>query len=105
MQQTDIMVQGNLGIRQFSSERKCENSGIHKHNYDHMTMCISGWVLVTTGDKTKELSPGAYCHVEAGIEHSVKALEDKSMWYCIFSHRDFDGMVSQSYVGNQSAYF
>lgn len=106
----DVAVTGPIGYRRFVLEKKCVANEGHKHNYDHATIVIRGRVQVTvTDDDGKELAKREYgagdlFEVKASHFHEIKALEDNSVYLCVFSHRDFDGLVTQRYVGNAEAY-
>lgn len=52
----------------------------------------------------KEYSAGAAVFIAADIRHTLKALDENTQYMCVFSHRDFDGLVTQDYVGNAKAY-
>lgn len=101
---------GPLGIRRFVAEQKCVAHEGHAHNYDHTTIVIRGGVRVTIreADGTERLlgeyHQGAAVEIKAGVAHTVKPIEDDTVYFCVFSHRDFDGLVTQTYHGNEKAY-
>ncbi len=110
MNSEPLVLSGPVGFRRFHLERKCDTANIHEHNYDHSLLVLKGRVLVTVYDQfqnavwSQEYGWGERCPVAAGTVHMVKSLEDEAVFDCEFSHRDFDGIVSQRYVGNQLAY-
>jgi quercetin dioxygenase-like cupin family protein len=103
---------GPLEIRRFHLARICDAHEGHEHNYDHDTIVISGRVRVfyakgTDGQsapsESQDFGPGDVVFIAARVAHTVKALENDTRYLCVFSHRDFDGRVSQEYVGNAEA--
>lgn len=110
---SSVKVVGPVGIREFHLETPCEAHEGHTHNYDHATIVISGRVKVSYGfekdgrrvvGESREFGPGECIAIKADVHHTVKALEPDTRYLCVFAHRDFGGLVSQSYVGNPKAY-
>jgi quercetin dioxygenase-like cupin family protein len=107
------VVLGPIAYRTFTLESVCQESIGHEHNYDHVTIVISGSIRVkyswTEPDgkvvegESKEFSQGQVVNIKAGVRHTIKALEPNTHYLCVFSHRDFDGLVTQTYVGNAAA--
>ena len=105
MIQTPVRVVGPIGIRTIILERVCESFRGHAHHYDHTTMAVIGRISVQIGTgEPVELGPGETIVVAAEAVHTVKALTDGAKYVCIFSHRDFDGQIVQTYQGNPYAY-
>lgn len=109
----DLNVIGPIGSRTFVLAGVCEESVGHEHNYDHVTIVIRGRLRVSysfeEGGKavegvSREFGPGDEVLVKAGVRHTLKALEPNTVYKCVFSHRDFDGLVTQTYQGNAGAY-
>lgn len=101
----ELEIIGPVGVRKFALEKACEQFSLHAHNYDHMMLCMSGRLRVTIdGNYAVEIGPGESTVIKAGTGHEGKALEPNTRWHCIFSHRDFDRLVSQEYTGNPEAY-
>ncbi len=108
-----LKIVGPVGIREFHLESVCETHEGHEHNYDHATIVVSGRVKVTYSyakdsqtveGESREFEAGECIEIKAGVRHTVKALEPDTRYLCVFSHRDFGGLVTQSYVGNPKAY-
>lgn len=99
-----LNIVGPIGVRQFVLEEKCQESEGHEHNYDHTTFVHRGRLRVTMGERVNEYAAGEFVVIPAGMRHTLKALEPNTVYYCIFSHRDFDGLVTQRYIGNVRAY-
>ena len=60
--------------------------------------------LAILAESKKEFVAGELFEVAAEQSHTIKALEDNSVYLCVFSHRDFKGLVTQKYIGNNGAY-
>ena len=55
----------------------------HSHAYDHLSVLASGTVLWSSGGQTvRRLRGPCAVTVEAGVEHSLRAVTD-AVWYCI----------------------
>lgn len=105
---------GPIGIRRELLEKTCQEAVGHSHNYDHTTIVIRGRLQITYRQlqtdgtyvviKTEEAAQGSAVFIAAEVHHTLKALDDNTQYMCVFSHRDFDGLVTQTYVGNAAAY-
>lgn len=108
----DVAIEGPIGRRRHILEKTCEESKGHEHKYDHSTIVVCGGIRVTIRDtedgpitSERDYLPGSDpIFIAAKKFHTIKALFDKTVYFCLFSHRDFGGMVSQEYMGNQAAY-
>ena len=110
---SELTVRGPVGVRRFHLAKTCQTNEGHKHNYDHVTIVIRGRVKVRYSydhdgqridGESREFGAGEDFVVKAQVYHEVKALEPDTVYLCVFSHRDFDGVVSQQYTGNDLAY-
>lgn len=55
----------------------------HKHNYSHLSILAQGKVeLYCYNEPTRIIDAPACLELKAGVNHSIKALED-SVWFCI----------------------
>jgi quercetin dioxygenase-like cupin family protein len=61
----------------------------HKHNYDHMSVLVSGSVELHIDDAIQVFQAPAVIEIVAGKEHGIRALSDVT-WLCI--HRIPEGM-------------
>lgn len=96
---------GPLGIRTFELDKVCDVHVGHQHNYDHTTIVISGRVsILANGRELGTFGPGEAVAIMANTHHTLKAIEAGTKYLCVFSHRDFGGIVTQEYVGNPDAY-
>ena len=105
----DAALVGPIGVRRFVLEKKCHTGALHSHNYDHTTIVIHGRIQISmvvddVEQPSQEYSAGELVPIPAQSKHKIKALEDNSVYLCVFSHRDFEGLVSQWFVGNAAAY-
>jgi quercetin dioxygenase-like cupin family protein len=107
------VIVGPIGIRRFTLDSVCQESVGHEHNYDHVTIVISGRIRVKyryvqdgkeIEGESREFGPGDPVTIKANVRHTIKALAPNTVYLCIFSHRDFEGLVTQTYVGNHEAY-
>lgn len=112
-------VSGNIFLRP-NIGGKGDKVGGHKHNFDHTTFIIRGSIHVKFGCpcqatyREETYQAGDHFLVKAEIEHFIEFLEDNSLFYCVYSHRDPTGEVVQEYpgigtphelsVGSESAY-
>lgn len=108
----NLQVIGPVSLRTFDLEKKCQENEQHAHNYDHTTIVVAGGIKVfyeyedkgeTVKGESGEYHQGEAVCIKAGVRHTVKALVDNTKYMCIFSHRDLDGLITQSYVGNEGA--
>lgn len=99
---------GPVGMRIFELAEICQESTPHKHNFDHCTIIMSGAVAVLVDGvevgRVSATDHRPYIEVAAESLHTIKALEANTRYACIFSHRDTDGVVVQTYSGNDRAY-
>jgi quercetin dioxygenase-like cupin family protein len=100
----DASIIGPIAARRFVIEKKCEVNEQHEHNYDHATIVCRGAIKVVTNEgASRRYECGEAVSIPAGKKHGIKALEDNTVYLCVFSHRDFDGLVTEKYIGNQKA--
>lgn len=116
MNMGELAVVGPVGLRPFRLEKTCHAAVGHEHNYDHTTIVIRGRLKVyyeydkdgrAVRGESGEFGQGETIFIRAKVRHTLKALEDNTVYMCVFSHRDFDGVVCETYeaaMGNQAAY-
>jgi len=104
-------VWGNLYIRAMSFERAGSMVATHTHRFDHITMLSSGAVSVKWKDtQTGKTGEGVwkaptFFMVKKLFEHEFTALEDNTLGFCVFSHRDPNsGEVVNNFNGYMAAY-
>lgn len=114
MSQLEIV--GPVGIRKMHLEKTCDHHVWHEHNYDHTSVILRGRATVhfnyeengkTVEGVSPEFGPGEAIVIKAKTRHMIKSMEPNTHWICIFSHRDFNGVVVEKYensLGNDHAY-
>ena len=97
---------GNIWVRSFFLEKAGMTNGMgHKHNHDHVTLLISGKVLVEVdGFEPTEFVGPTFIIVDKDHHHKFTALSDNVLYFCVFALRDLDGEVTDIYSGNNSPY-
>lgn len=107
-----LVISGPIAHRTFTLGKKCETDQQHEHKYDHLTLVTRGRIKVfyeyeengkTIKGESGEYGEDEFVTMKAGARHTVKALVDNTKYKCIFSHRDLDGIIIQSYNGNAGA--
>ena len=96
---------GNIWVRQNYLEKAGDAHAGHKHNFDHVSLLTVGKVRVTVdGFEPKEFTAPTFIVVKKEHRHTFEALEDGTIWYCVFALRDIDGNVTDFYSGDNSPY-
>ncbi len=105
VQRDDLGYFGNIWVRQNVLATAGEKTPGHKHNFDHVSLLCKGKVRVTVeGFPPKEFTAPTFIIIKKEYEHHFEALEDQSIWYCVFALRDVDGNVTDIYSGDNSPY-
>lgn len=104
---------GNIFVRTGGPMKKGEVVRTHCHNFDHVTYIPHGAALIEQmtppdGDDegrvlqavTKSAAEGRnFVLIKAECWHRITALEDGTIYHCIFAHRNPQGDVVQEYDG------
>jgi quercetin dioxygenase-like cupin family protein len=78
----------------------------HAHDFQHTTFCTFGAIEIVWWEgaarhsrvlRAGDLRP--YMIIPAGVKHQLKALEDGSVYHCIYTHRTAQGEVVEYYTG------
>ena len=113
---TTEWVSGGILIRPMGIMKSGQVVASHKHNFDHTTIVFTGAVRIravlpdgTEIDrifKSPRANWGGPSHalIRAGVEHEITALEDNTVPWCVYSHRDPQGEIVQQYNGWRDAY-
>lgn len=113
---TTEWVSGSILIRPSALMTKGQKIQGHTHNFDHTTVVFRGAVRIkgTRPDGTvierEYKSPRPDWHgpshalINAEVKHEIEALEDNTIFWCIYSHREPQGEVVLQYNGWQDAY-
>lgn len=96
---------GNIWVRQNYLPKAGDRADGHKHHFDHVSLLCRGRVRVEVkGFEPKEFTAPTFIVIKKEYEHDFIALEDDTLWYCIFALRDEDGEVTDVYSGDNSPY-
>ncbi len=96
---------GNVWVRQNVLAKAGDKQQGHAHSFDHVTLLAKGKVKVTvTGHEPKEFTAPTFIVIKKEFEHAFQALEDDTLWYCVFAMRDVDGEVVDVYSQENSPY-
>lgn len=63
----------------------------HEHEHDHLSILISGEVILTAKGEAQRLIGPCAVEIKAGIRHGVFAVTDAT-WDCIFALQDMPDM-------------
>lgn len=85
-----LTLYGNVFIRRFVL-RAGEKVGGHAHRFDHLSLLIRGKMAVRVGEVTTEYSAPHEVVMPKLIVHELTALEDNTIWLCIFAIRGENG--------------
>lgn len=92
---------GNIWIRQNYLAKVGDSTGGHMHYHDHVSLLVRGSVSVQVTDlPVKEFHAPTYIVIKKNHKHKITALEDKTVFYCLFAMRDIDGNVVDIYQEN-----
>lgn len=96
---------GNIWVRLNRLDKAGESIVGHKHHFDHVSLLVKGKVKVEVeGYSPKEFEAPTFITIKKEYRHTITALEDDSIWYCVFALRDVDGNVTDIYSGDNSPY-
>jgi len=80
----------NVWFRQIQLDYKGDEYGGHSHKFDHMhLLCVGQIDLEIEGITTRFTAP-QMIFIEKGRKHSMKAVSDKTLGYCIHPVRGGD---------------
>lgn len=66
----------NVGIA-FAAMEKTESPASHSHEYEQVTVVVSGCLQLRVGDETRTVTPGDVILIPPGIEHAhLETIED-----------------------------
>jgi len=114
---------GNIFVRTMFFEKKGQVVGGHTHNFDHVTLILTGAVrikyrkeingtLVLQGEREfrapsrmdGDSATEAMVVIKRDVHHEITALEDNTHCWCVFAHRDpVTGEVVQAWNGWMAA--
>ena len=101
---------GNIFIRPTVFQKAGEKINGHEHQFDHTSIVFTGSVRVkavfpeTGKEVTQEFHAPAHFLVKANVKHEITALEDGTIFWCVYAHRTPQGDVVQQHIGWTDAY-
>lgn len=85
---------GNIWVRQNHMLRAGDTVGGHIHFFDHVSLLVQGSVSVTIdGKNTYVFNAPTFIVIRKNESHTITALKDNTVWYCVFAARDIYGDV------------
>jgi quercetin dioxygenase-like cupin family protein len=84
---------GNIWVKSHILSKTGDSNGEgHSHHFDHVTLLIKGSVQVEVeGGPPKEFHAPTFIVIKKEKKHKFTALEDDTVFYCVFALRDIDG--------------
>lgn len=97
---------GNVWVRSHTYRKAGDtNGGGHYHRFDHVTLLVKGSIKVEIeNEEITRFSAPTFVIINKDKKHKITALEDDTVYYCVFALRDIDGEVSDIYSGDNSPY-
>jgi hypothetical protein len=94
MHQEELGFFGNVWVRSNHLEKAGDFVKGHKHKYDHVSLLAKGKVQVQIGDLEPQVfNAPIFIVIRKEYVHKITALEDDTIWYCVFAMRRIDGEV------------
>lgn len=83
---------GNIWVKQNFLPNAGDFVPGHYHDFDHVSLLVSGKVSVEIdGYEPKEFTAPTFIVVRKNHRHTFRALEDKTVWYCVFAAQNIEG--------------
>lgn len=96
---------GNVWVKMNYIPKAGGTFGGHTHGFDHVSLLVRGKVRVEIeGFEPKEFTAPTFIVIKKEYNHNFIALEDDSLWYCVFALRNVDGEVMDIYSDANSPY-
>lgn len=86
--QSKISLVANTWVKQMHFAKAGDINPGHTHIFDHQTLLGKGSVNVTVDGKTTKFVAPTIIFIRAGYAHTIEALEDDTICYCIHAIRD-----------------
>lgn len=83
---------GNVWVRRWRWKKGEVLEG-HKHNFDHVSLLYRGSAKVTVDGVETTYTAPIELIIAKDKEHRIEALEDNTVWMCVFAVRDENGEV------------
>jgi len=85
---------GNIWVKQNVLEKEGDSFDGHEHKFDHVTLLTSGKVQVEIqGKEPKDFTAPTFIVIRKEQKHKLTALEDGTVYYCVYALRNLDGDV------------
>ena len=92
---------GNIWVRQNVLDANEAFNG-HEHKFDHVTLLVSGKVSVEIeGHEPKEFTAPTFIVIRKEHQHKITAVEDGTVYYCVYALRNLDGEPIEDIYGEQ----
>lgn len=97
---------GNIWVRSHTLVKAGDSNGEgHTHHFDHVTLVMSGSVKVeVVGHEPKVFTAPNFIVIDKDKKHKFTALEDNTVYFCVFALRDINGDVTNIYSGDNTPY-
>jgi hypothetical protein len=93
---------GNIWVKQNVLELAGETHGGHEHKFDHVTLLVSGKVSVEIeGHEPKQFTAPTFIVIRKEHQHKITAVEDGTVYYCVYALRNMDGEPIEDIYGEQ----
>lgn len=93
---------GNIWVRQNVLANLGDSYDSHVHKFDHVTLLAKGKVCVQIqGCEPKEFVAPTFIVIRKEHKHQITALENDTIYYCVFALRDLNGDVVEDIYGVQ----
>lgn len=84
---SDMIDYGGIWVRKLYFDTTSTVHDGHEHDHDHISLLVKGRVLVEVeGYELKEFVAGDMIIIRKEKHHKITALEDDTLWFCIFPH-------------------
>jgi hypothetical protein len=95
---------GNIWVKSHILSKTGDSNGEgHFHHFDHVTLLIKGSVKVEVeGGPPKEFQAPTFITIKKEKKHKITALEDDTVFYCVFALRDIDGQPIDELVDERN---
>ena len=81
----------NLFSRMMNFEKAGDTELGHVHQFDHLTLLSSGSLKVTVDGVASNFKAPHMIYIKADKNHTLEALEDNTVAYCIHALRNTEG--------------
>lgn len=99
---------GNIWVRSHLMRKAGDtngNKGGHYHVFDHVTLLVKGSIKVEVEgyEPTRYVAP-TFITIKKDKHHLITALEDDTIYYCVFAMRDVNGDITDVYSPQNTPY-